>query len=64
VVFPLEIPVAYVIHDRERLQLLPTILDQLQEWGIHCAGRYGSWGYGTMEDAIIQGREVASRLLG
>jgi len=63
VVFPLEIPVAYVIHDRERLQLLPTILDQLQEWGIHCAGRYGSWGYGTMEDAIIQGREVASRLL-
>jgi protoporphyrinogen oxidase len=64
VVFSLVIPVAYVIHDRERLELLPKISDHLREWGIHCAGRYGSWGYGTMEDAIIQGKEAASRLLG
>lgn len=63
VVSPIFIPVAYVIHNRERLLLLPRILEQLEGLGIHCAGRYGLWGYGTMEDAISQGRALALRLM-
>lgn len=59
IVLPLKIPVAYVIHDIARAAWLPRILALLESHGIRCAGRYGAWGYGTMEHAIIQGREAA-----
>jgi len=59
---PIVLPVAYVVHDRDRLEHLPGLLAFLEEQGIHCAGRYGSWGYGTMEDAIIQGRAAAAKV--
>lgn len=63
-VLPLELPVAYVIHDRARSERLPKILDFLKEHDIYTVGRFGSWGYGTMEQALIQGRDVARRLVG
>ncbi len=63
-VSPLFLPVAYVIHDRARLRNLPLALAFLEEQGIYCAGRYGAWGYGTMEDAILQGRDAARKVVG
>ncbi|MEJ5378245.1 MAG: FAD-dependent oxidoreductase [bacterium] len=59
IVLPVKIPVAYVIHDVSRSRWLPRVLFFLESHGIRCAGRYGAWGYGTMEHAIIQGREAA-----
>lgn len=62
VVVPLELPVAYVIHDWARSEWLPKIRDFLEGQGIYTVGRFGTWGYGTMEQALIQGRDVARRL--
>ncbi len=59
IVLPVKIPVGYVIHDVARARWLPRVLTFLESYGIRCAGRYGAWGYGTMEHAIIQGREAA-----
>jgi protoporphyrinogen oxidase len=56
------IPFAYVVHDLERARLLPWVRLWLEGNAIHLAGRYGSWGYGTMEDALVEGREVAMGL--
>ncbi len=64
VVVPLELPVAYVIHDWARSEWLPKIRDFLEGHGIYTVGRFGTWGYGTMELALIQGRDVARRLAG
>ncbi len=59
IVLPVKIQMAYVIHDVRRTKWLPQVLSVLDSHGIKCAGRYGAWGYGTMEHAIIQGREAA-----
>lgn len=64
VLHPILLPVAYVIHDNARLKYLPALFDFLQEHGICSIGRYGSWGYGTMEDAILQGRDAAAKVAG
>lgn len=53
---------AYVVHDHFRKKELPKINQALRAAGIHCIGRYGTWGYGGMESAIIEGLEVASDL--
>lgn len=56
------IPCAYVLHDDARKFRLGRILAALKEHGIHSVGRYGGWGYGGMESAILEGMEVARRL--
>ncbi len=53
---------AYVIYDRFRQQHLPQIFQFLHSRHIYPIGRYGLWGYTTMEDAILQGRDVAREL--
>jgi protoporphyrinogen oxidase len=53
---------AYVVFDRHRRRVLPEILSWLEERGIRSIGRYGSWEYGSMEDAIHQGMEAADQL--
>lgn len=50
---------AYVIHDEDRRRVLPWILKSLEEKGIHSIGRYGGWGYSSMEEALLEGRRVA-----
>jgi len=57
---PVEIPVAYVIHDRARRAALPLIHAFLESHGIRSTGRYGNWEYAAMEDALWQGREAAA----
>ncbi|MCJ7663482.1 MAG: FAD-dependent oxidoreductase [Desulfobacterales bacterium] len=53
---------AYVIYDRFRSQHLPRIIQFLRSNHIYPLGRYGLWEYTTMEEAILQGKEVAETL--
>ncbi|MGH7857502.1 MAG: protoporphyrinogen oxidase, partial [Candidatus Binatia bacterium] len=55
-----DIPVAYVIHDRTRRELLPALLRYLGNHGIQSVGRYGAWEYSAMEDALWHGRAAAA----
>ncbi len=54
---------AYVIHDRDRRAALDQILRRLSARGIISTGRYGRWHYGTMQSAVLDGREAAGRIL-
>ena len=53
---------AYVIHDEDRRRALPLILEFLKVMGIHSIGRYGGWGYSSMEEALLEGRRAARAL--
>lgn len=57
-----QIPYAYVIYDRNRDRNLEIIQDYLREKNIYSVGRYGGWKYSTMEEAILEGKEVAEKL--
>jgi len=57
-----QIPYAYVIYDRNRDRNLKIIQDYLKEKDIYSVGRYGGWKYSTMEEAILEGKEVAEKL--
>jgi protoporphyrinogen oxidase len=56
------VPYAYVLYDRHRSRVLPGLLGELEARGVHSIGRYGSWEYGTMEDALRQGMETARKI--
>jgi protoporphyrinogen oxidase len=53
---------AYVIFDQARRDALPRILAYLRGLGIHSVGRYGAWGYGSIGDALIEGRDCAEAI--
>ncbi len=56
------IPCAYVIMDHTYGAARARILDWLQGERILSVGRYGAWTYDSMEGAIVQGREAATRV--
>jgi len=58
----IHIPYAYVLYDRHRERVLPSLLQELERRGVFSIGRYGAWEYSTMEDALAQGRAAAGRL--
>jgi len=60
----ISIPFAYVIYDRHRSRVLPRIFAWLQKQGIETIGRYGAWKYSFMEEAVLDGKRCAQRLLG
>ena len=55
----LNIPYAYVLHDDFRHRNLSKIMTSLNEHHIFSIGRYGSWAYMSMEDALLMGKEIA-----
>ncbi|MDH4099669.1 MAG: FAD-dependent oxidoreductase, partial [Nitrospirota bacterium] len=57
-----DIPYAYVVYDRHRQKVLPEAFSWLESLSIFSVGRYGAWIYGSMEDAILQGKEVAEKI--
>ncbi len=57
-----KIPYAYVIYDRERDRNFKMIKKYLEKQNIYSVGRYGDWKYSTMEEAILEGKEVAEKL--
>jgi len=52
----------YVLYDRHCARARRKIIDFYRDHNIFCAGRYGGWQYGSMEDAIVEGMEVASAI--
>lgn len=52
------IPHAYVVMDSEYGRVRSSALATLQDAGVQPVGRYGLWEYGSMEDAIEQGRSA------
>jgi len=57
-----DIPYAYVIFDRARGVIVPKLLAELERRGIYSVGRYGRWEHTSMENAIQQGKDLATRL--
>jgi len=58
-----DIPYAYVIYDKEYASNRKTVLDYLAGKGIYSIGRYGSWEYSGMEEAMQQGKKVIHDLI-
>src|SRR5207249_3541137 len=58
------IPFAYVIFDQHYERCRKIIFDFLAEHEIQTAGRWGGWGYGGMEDAMLDGKAAAEKILG
>ncbi len=54
---------AYVIFDHEYFAALDVIFPFLEAARIISSGRYGSWNYSAMEDAILFGKAAAERAL-
>ncbi|OGS04182.1 MAG: hypothetical protein A3G41_07425 [Elusimicrobia bacterium RIFCSPLOWO2_12_FULL_59_9] len=58
------IPCAYVVYDRDRTPSVQEIFAFLGENRVESIGRYGAWKYSFMEEAIMDGKRCAERLLG
>jgi len=56
-----KIDFAYVLFDHEYYNALNVIRPYLDSVGIVSAGRYGGWNYSSMEDALIFGRDAATK---
>jgi len=54
---------AYVIYDAWREKNLPKIFSQLAEDNIISIGRFGSWKYNSMQEAVLDGRACAQQLV-
>ncbi|MDO8425118.1 MAG: FAD-dependent oxidoreductase [bacterium] len=59
----LDIPYAYIVHDRDRAPSVRVIHDFLHAHDIYPCGRYGDWGYLWSHDAILRGRNMAQALV-
>lgn len=64
VVASVRVPHAYVVHDARHASARGRILRDLADRGVHMIGRWGSWEYGSIEDALWQGITTAERVLG
>ncbi|MDD5772637.1 MAG: FAD-dependent oxidoreductase [bacterium] len=58
----LDIKYAYVIYNSARKNYLRDILEYLEKQGIYSRGRYGSFDYSSMNDALIAGTDIAEKL--
>ncbi len=54
---------AYVIYDHWREKYLPLLLDRLVEEQIYSIGRYGAWKYASMQEAVLDGKQIAHEML-
>lgn len=57
-----EIPYAYVIFDQHYESSRRLIFDYLLQHGVQSCGRWGGWGYGGMEDALLDGKTAAETI--
>jgi len=57
-----EHPWGYVIFDDNCANARQEIIDFYADKGVLSIGRYGGWTYNSMEDAIIDGINAASRI--
>ena len=57
-----DIKYGYVIYDHNYRDSVKVICDFLLTENIYPAGRYGAWRYASMEDAILEGKEMGALL--
>jgi len=60
----MQIPHAYVIFDQWRDANLPRIHAHLNQHAIYSIGRYGAWKYASMQDAVLDGKEMVETITG
>jgi protoporphyrinogen oxidase len=60
----LHIPVAYVTYDKNRTRSTADLLRFLDSHQVSSIGRFGGWKYSYMEEAILEGKAAAERILG
>lgn len=58
------IPTAYVTYDKNRTRSTAGLLKFLDSQNVHSIGRFGGWKYSYMEEAILEGKATAERILG
>jgi len=58
----LPIEYGYVVYDHNRARAVAAIQKYLLARDVYSIGRYGSWEYSSMEDAMEQGRQTAELL--
>lgn len=54
---------AYVVYDAWRANNLTQLHKTLQNYSIHSIGRYGEWKYSSMQEAILDGKQIVDKLL-
>jgi protoporphyrinogen oxidase len=59
-----ELKYAYVVFDDNYYSCVDTLIKYFEANDVYPRGRYGSWIYNAMEDSILAGRDVATRLNG
>ncbi len=60
--YPMVMQYAYVIFNSARKRTVGRVLKYLQKRDVYSFGRYGSWTYSSMEDAVLQGKEFAEKI--
>ncbi|HSE40202.1 MAG TPA: FAD-dependent oxidoreductase [Acidobacteriota bacterium] len=63
VTYPVLLNCAYVIYNKSRSRTVTHVQNYLNMHDVVSFGRYGSWIYSSMEDAVLQGKEVAEKVL-
>jgi protoporphyrinogen oxidase len=58
----IDIKHAYVIYNNWRDKHLPLLLNTLATYDIYSVGRYGAWKYASMQEAILDGKEVVETI--
>ncbi len=59
-----DIKYGYVIYDKHRNTAVKNITDFLKQHQIFSLGRFGSWRYMSMEEAVLEGKKIAEVLQG
>lgn len=54
---------AYVIYDQWREDNLARLLKQLEQESIYSVGRYGQWKYSSMQEAMLDGKQIVDTLM-
>lgn len=57
-----DIQYGYPIYDQHYAKARGKVLDFLEDHGVIPCGRYGSWKYMSMEDAILDGKKAAASI--
>lgn len=53
---------AYVHIDTEHDKKVKQIINELEKDNVYSVGRYGSWTYSSMEDAMLQSKELVKKI--
>lgn len=59
----ISIPHAYVLYTFWREKNIEKLLQRLQEEHVYSIGRYGAWKYSSMQEAVLDGKAMAEKLI-